>query len=441
MSLRLEPSPQTTQLSQVLRETRVVPGGDQNLRVFGSGRLPTALFSQGIAEERVFLTTKRPGNEDIKLNTDIRIQGIGGGCEVDLTYSIGEHRVQHMSDDDSAIALADKDARSGVNIISTNDQRYRDQDNSPSEFVQNLATYFARRAELFRQGDAILQIAPLELTTGNGQSLYQALVHSLIHKRQTGLDISVGDVLKFLANQCAWYDTIDDRITPTRTLSEPGTDGRYRQSIYTEPYATLHFSKSMVTRQAITINGNANGLRNVAAPFEGSDRFVAEVEDLAPYSHRKLGLLNAVHVFLVIEALKAAGIEKFSQIRDMNHAKEKLPEHLFVKNCVNGKGGDGFQRASAAAKAIKGILETEYRGSGVDFEGFLITTYRRFANPFANHKLIDIFQGMDKFPDKITDRIQRMIDISELSNDRSKFAGVRCSEEYEILKRYASFTA
>lgn len=413
---------------RIAEATSVMPSAP--CRVFGCGKLPLGLLWRGIEDGRVFLTTGDQGRASLQLPITLKARGLFQESAVQPAFEIGTFNPDFSGDLLSASQLAAVDHSRGCTIVSSNNQEYFFTDSEgkriPSNFAKNIAAYLAKRFQIDPQ--KTLHIAPLELFRDNGERLYEAVLSALQSAdvvAHLGEEFDKGAFETFLKDTCCWYNTIDDRIVTDRDEQ----DGRL--TVKTEPYATLHYAKA---KQSVDKH------EYLESPFVANGTSVQEVQDLQPYISRKLGLLNAVHVCAVIECLRTLGIDNYQQIRDQEHVNKLLTDDYIVRNLFTNRTSDSFLRIDSAARAILMILKINHPGGDYGFDQFLKATYDRFANPAIDHKLRDIFQGMDKFPPKIAERIGYF--IGQATNPNStRYADVLKSPEYEELCRFFSFNS
>lgn len=229
---------------------------------------------------------------------------------------------------------------SGYDIPDTD----RRQDGNPASFCGMLTALLHHR---WSTGGAPVTLLPCELVACNGDTL---------RSRITGLAADQGresDFLRWLETDCVWANTLVDRI-----VSEP----LYPAGAIAEPYALW-----AIERQ-----------EGLGLPF--THPHIVLTDDLERYERLKLHILNLGHSWLAAR-WQAHGAPEGQTVRaaladpDMRAALERLMAEEVVP---------GF--------AAHGLVE--------EARAYVATTLERFANPFLDHRLADIFQGHEAKLDK-----------------------------------------
>ncbi|MDE1916854.1 MAG: mannitol dehydrogenase family protein [Sphingomonadales bacterium] len=243
--------------------------------------------------------------------------------------------------------------------ISDADRLKAQDDVAPSGYCAMLVSLLHQRWRAGRPGVTCL---PCELLASNGTVL-RGIVVGLA--REQGLEPAF---LRWLETQCLWVNTLVDRI-----VSEPLAPA----GAVAEPYALWAVE-------------DQPGLR---LPF--THPALVLTGDLAPYERLKLHILNLGHSWLA-EAWHVAGAAPMATVREAMETPEILAglQDLYAQEVVAGFAAHGLEDAARA---------------------YVATTLERFANPFLDHRLGDIFSNHAA---KIDKRIARFIVWVDASGNR-----------------------
>ena len=204
----------------------------------------------------------------------------------------------------------------------------------------NFDTFPGKLARLLKKrGQAGLpgvDILPCELIENNGRTLREYVLRYL-----------AGDeACDYVKNECRFYDTLVDRIVSGFPADYARFDGGDRLMVAVEPFAFL------------AVKGTAELLERL--PLQ--EDTVLLTDDLTPYRTRKVRALNASHTGMVSGGLLAGFIEVQELLADKNF-RRRIEQTLFEE-----------------ILPTIALPEAEKRA-------FAESVLRRFANPFAHHKL------------------------------------------------------
>lgn len=213
----------------------------------------------------------------------------------------------------------------------------------PGGFIPKLLALLHAR---WQAGGAPLTLLPCELVQRNGEVLRKAV---LALATVWGLEAEFADWLA----RCLWINTLVDRIVST-PLEPAGA--------VAEPYALW-----AVERQP-----------GLTMPFTHPQLVLTD--DLAPFEQRKLFILNLGHTWLA-QCWHEAGADPAVNVRAMLEDGETLPalRALYEQEILPGFAAHGMEAAS-----------------------YVEATIERFANPFLDHRVADIFGN---HRDKIVKRV------------------------------------
>ncbi len=152
-------------------------------------------------------------------------------------------------------------------------------------------------------------------------------------------------LLAWLESECQWVNTLVDRIVSGRPASHPLLQDDALLTV-TEPFALW----------AVEDDGHLDLFDHAA---------IGRVSDVAPYSLRKVRILNGAHTALVSRALPL-GIETVGAAIDHNEIGPWL--HQLLEQEI----------LPALGKRVEGAAE------------FAAAAFERFANPWLEHRLADI---------------------------------------------------
>ena len=206
--------------------------------------------------------------------------------------------------------------------------------------ANNLDTFPGKLARLLKKRfEAKLpsvDILPCELIENNGQTLKEYILRYL-----------TGDAAyDYVKNECRFYDTLVDRIVSGFPADYARFDEHDQLMVAVEPFAFL------------AIKGTAELLERLPLPED----VVLLTDDLTPYRTRKVRALNASHTGMVSGGL-LAGFTEVQQLLADEKFRSRIEKTLF----------DEILPTIALAEAEK--------------RAFAESVLRRFANPFAHHKL------------------------------------------------------
>ena len=205
--------------------------------------------------------------------------------------------------------------------------------NNLDTFPGKLARLLKKRFEAKLPG---VDILPCELIENNGQTLKEYILRYL-----------TGDAAyDYVKNECRFYDTLVDRIVSGFPADYARFDEHDQLMVAVEPFAFL------------AIKGTAELLERLPLPED----VVLLTDDLTPYRTRKVRALNASHTGMVSGGL-LAGFTEVQQLLADEKFRSRIEKTLF----------DEILPTIALAEAEK--------------RAFAESVLRRFANPFAHHKL------------------------------------------------------
>ncbi|MBE6367223.1 MAG: tagaturonate reductase [Lentisphaerae bacterium] len=205
--------------------------------------------------------------------------------------------------------------------------------NNLDTFPGKLARLLKKRFEAQLPG---VDILPCELIENNGQTLKEYILRYL-----------TGDAAyDYVKNECRFYDTLVDRIVSGFPADYARFDEHDQLMVAVEPFAFL------------AIKGTAELLERLPLPED----VVLLTDDLTPYRTRKVRALNASHTGMVSGGL-LAGFTEVQQLLADEKFRSRIEKTLF----------DEILPTIALAEAEK--------------RAFAESVLRRFANPFAHHKL------------------------------------------------------
>ena len=213
-------------------------------------------------------------------------------------------------------------------------------DAPPSSFPAKLLQCLQSR---YRAGVGGITILPCELVPENGK-----LVKKLVIEQATLWNCETTFV-SWLENNCRWVNTLVDRIVPGRPLTHP--------MLATDPL--------LISAEPFAFWGMEGKIGEF--PLNGHPSVVAAT-DITGYALRKVRILNGAHTALVAKAVPMG----------ITEVREAI-EHPEV--------GPWLQRL--LFEEIVPVLE----GRVEEPKLFARQTLDRFANPFLDHKLVEIAKG------------------------------------------------
>ncbi len=200
-------------------------------------------------------------------------------------------------------------------------------------FPGKLARLLKKR---FQAGCSGVDILPCELIENNGQTLKEYVLRYL--ENDPAAD--------YVQNSCRFYDTLVDRIVSGFPADFEQFDANDRLMVAVEPFAFL------------AVRGGNELLERLPLP----DDVVLMTGDLKPYRTRKVRALNASHTCMVSGGL-LAGFSEVQELLEDEKFRQRIEKTLFEE-----------------------ILPTIALDE-VEKRSFAESVLRRFANPFAHHKL------------------------------------------------------
>jgi tagaturonate reductase len=211
----------------------------------------------------------------------------------------------------------------------------------------------------WQAGRAGVTLLPCELVVRNGDVL-RATILGLA--RDQGREVAF---LDWLERECVWANTLVDRI-----VSEP----LHPAGAVAEPYALW-----AIERQS-----------GLALPFPHPD--IVLTDDLERYERLKLHILNLGHSWLAARWHDGGGAADLTVRAALADADTRAAlERVMAQDVLPGFAAHGMAEEARA---------------------YIATTLERFANPFLDHRLSDIFQGHAAKIDKRIGGFIRWIDGS-----------------------------
>jgi len=207
----------------------------------------------------------------------------------------------------------------------------------PRSFPAKLLAVLRAR---FEAGGAPLIIVPCELHEHNA-----VLLLDVVHQLALRWDLP-GDFRRWLREECAWLETLVDRIV-TGTPREHPLLADDPMLTVCEPYALW------------AIQRKPTAWRFLEHPA------VVWTDDVTPYFLRKVRILNAAHTALVIRAMPRG-------FRTVRAAVEDPEQSAWLQRLL-----------------FEEIVPT-LQGRVVEPEEFARQTLDRFRNPFLEHRLSDV---------------------------------------------------
>ncbi len=217
------------------------------------------------------------------------------------------------------------------------DEDEKPTDEPPRSFPGKLLAVLKARFEAVMPGVSIL---PCELLDSNGERLLELVLETA---RRWELS---GDLTGWIRSECSWHNTLVDRIVsaPSEDDDLAATDPLFAVA---EPFALW------------LIEGRPRAAALMKHPA------IQEVQGLEPYHLRKVRILNGAHTALVAKAMPAG----FEIVREA---------------VLDPEIGAWLKRL--LFEEIVPVLEDRTDDPG----GFANEVLERFANPFLDHRLIDI---------------------------------------------------
>lgn len=256
---------------------------------------------------------------------------------------------------DRANYVVSNSGDAGYDIVDAD--RVQHGDGLPRSFCGILLQLLHRRWMAGRPGVTLL---PCELVAANGATLRKAL---------RGLAIAQGletDFIAWLGTECLWVNTLVDRIVsaplePAGAIAEP-------------------FGLWAIERQP-----------GLIMPFAHPS--VVVVDDLQLHERLKLHILNLGHSWLAEEWAQAGGDPAMTMLAMMQ----------------DGASADRLARLYAD-EVVPGFTA---RGWETHARDYVAMTLERFANPYLEHRLSDIYAH---HPAKVAKRITAFVDWVDSSD-------------------------
>ncbi|KTT95756.1 D-mannonate oxidoreductase [Sphingomonas yabuuchiae] len=293
------------------------------------------------------------------------LRGLRDGARHERTVQVRSVRegLSAAGDWDRLVDLA---VGAATHIVSnTGDSGYAipDADRTPPVHGQVPASFCGMLTELlyrrWQAGRAGVTLLPCELVVRNGDVL-RAAIRGLA--RDQGREAAFLDWLK---GECVWANTLVDRI-----VSEP----LHPAGAVAEPYALW-----AIERQP-----------GLDLPFTHPD--IVLTDDLARYERLKLHILNLGHSWLAARWHDGGGAADLT----VREALADADTRTALERVMAQEVRPGFAAHGMADEA----------------HAYIATTLERFANPFLDHRLSDIFQGHAAKIDKRVSGFVRWVDTS-----------------------------
>ena len=244
---------------------------------------------------------------------------------------------------------------------------------NPDTFPGKLARLLKKRCAAKLPG---VDILPCELIENNGQTLKEYVLRYLEND----------PAAEYVKNECRFYDTLVDRIVSGFPADYARFDANDQLMVAVEPFAFL------------AIKGKDELLTRLPLPAD----VALLTDDLAPYRTRKVRALNASHTCMVSGGL-LAGFTEVQELLENEKFRQRIESTLFDEILPTIALNDAEKRA------------------------FAESVLRRFANPFAHHKLEAIaLNSVAKWKVRI---LPVILDSNELPYYLSRSLG-------ELYKRY-----
>lgn len=200
--------------------------------------------------------------------------------------------------------------------------------------------------ERFKAGKKGLVFLPVELIENNGDRLKETV---LLYSKLWNLE---DDFSKYIQNECEFCNTLVDRIVTGHVDFENDNC-----AVACEPYGSW------------LIQGEK--IKNIL-PLDKISEDIKFVNSLTAYRNRKVRILNGAHTMSVL----AGYLSGFDIVRDM------VSDSLFSNYILSG------------LDEVKSTLDFEKS----EIDAYADSVLERFANPFIDHKLLDIsLNSISKF--------------------------------------------
>jgi tagaturonate reductase len=246
------------------------------------------------------------------------------------------------------MAITSNTTEAGLSLDPADDGWREWSDTPPRSFPARLLALLYLRHRAGRQGVTVL---PCELVENNADRLRGL---ALEQAARWGWDRDAGFV-GWLTGSCTWANTLVDRIVSGKPEDHPLLADDPLLTV-AEPYAFWAVEDKTGTE------------------FLGGHPAIHRVADVAPYSLRKVRILNGAHTALV-ERVRRTGRDDIRLVRE----------------AVADPDLGGWLRGLLFEEIVPTVADR-----APDAEGFARQTLERFANPFLDHKLSDIALHHDK---------------------------------------------
>lgn len=277
----------------------------------------------------------------------IRIKGLEHGVKVDRSQQVTSvkralsaagdwQEVERIFVEEAELVLSNTADR-GYDVSAESEAL---PDGIPVSFPGKLTRLLHVR---FAAGGRTLTILPCELISNNGAVL-SAIVGSLAERwyHDSGFNA-------WLRTEVLFCDTLVDRIVSEALLPAGAV---------AEPYALWAIQ------------------RRAGQVLPCSHPAVVVADDIAPFGHLKLFILNLGHTVLASRWI----------------AKGR-PEGRTVREMVDDPQDHGMLTALYEREVVPGFAK---RGMKAEAETYVVQTLERFANPFLDHRLADIAQNHEE---------------------------------------------
>ena len=209
-------------------------------------------------------------------------------------------------------------------------------ENNPDTFPGKLARLLRKR---FQAGLPGVVVLPFELIEHNGETLRNYVLRYLAGE----------PAAEYVRKECRFFDTLVDRIVSGFPADAAQFDPDDRLMVAAEPFAFLALQAPEALREILPLPADT----------------VFCVPDIAPYRTRKVRLLNASHTAMVAGGL-LAGFQEVGELLETPVFRKRIESTLYDEILPTVP-----------------LPEREKRS-------FADAVLRRFANPFAHHKLASI---------------------------------------------------
>lgn len=209
----------------------------------------------------------------------------------------------------------------------------------PVSFPGKLARLLQRR---FDEGGAPLVVAPCELVPDNGDRLRELVC------QQAEVWKFSESLMNWIRSECVWLNTLVDRMVTAPASDDPALESD-PCSVVAEPFQMWAIAKPAAGQRVPFFEHSA----------------IQWCDSLEEVALRKFRILNGCHTAMVARALPAGA----ETVRDVMESSEHF-------QWVRGL-------------AYEEILPT-LTARGFSCSDFCETTFERFRNPFAHHRLADI---------------------------------------------------